>query len=61
MEAGRNRLKLSDCLARDPVKPQNNECPEVKSKKAFSLAMLLIASWFNYINRVADALGVGRE
>lgn len=21
----------------------------------------LIASWFNYINRVADALGVGRE
>ena len=23
--------------------------------------MTLIASWFNYINRVADALGVGRE
>jgi alkylhydroperoxidase family enzyme len=22
---------------------------------------ILIASWFNYINRVADALGVGRE
>ena len=21
----------------------------------------LIASWFNYINRVADALGVGRD
>jgi hypothetical protein len=21
----------------------------------------LIAAWFNYINRVADALGVGRE
>lgn len=21
----------------------------------------LIASWFNYINRVADALGIGRE
>ena len=25
------------------------------------LQMTLIASWFNYINRVADALGVGRE
>ena len=24
------------------------------------LQMTLIASWFNYINRVADALGVGR-
>ena len=25
------------------------------------LLITLIASWFNYINRVADALGVGRE
>jgi alkylhydroperoxidase family enzyme len=25
------------------------------------LQMTLIASWFNYINRVADALGVGRD
>jgi uncharacterized peroxidase-related enzyme len=25
------------------------------------LQMALIASWFNYINRVADALGVGRD
>jgi uncharacterized peroxidase-related enzyme len=24
------------------------------------LQLTLIASWFNYINRVADALGVGR-
>lgn len=24
------------------------------------LQITLIASWFNYINRVADALGVGR-
>lgn len=24
------------------------------------LQMTLIAAWFNYINRVADALGVGR-
>jgi uncharacterized peroxidase-related enzyme len=25
------------------------------------LQFTLIAAWFNYINRVADALGVGRE
>jgi uncharacterized peroxidase-related enzyme len=25
------------------------------------LQITLIASWFNYINRVADALGVGRQ
>jgi uncharacterized peroxidase-related enzyme len=25
------------------------------------LQITLIAGWFNYINRVADALGVGRE
>ena len=24
------------------------------------LQITLIASWFNYVNRVADALGVGR-
>jgi len=26
-----------------------------------SLQITLIAAWFNYINRMADALGVGRE
>ena len=25
------------------------------------LQITLIAAWFNYINRVADALGLGRE
>ncbi len=25
------------------------------------LQITMIASWFNYINRMADALGVGRE
>ncbi len=25
------------------------------------LQITLIASWFNYVNRVADALGIGRE
>jgi len=25
------------------------------------LQVTLIAAWFNYINRVADSLGVGRE
>ena len=26
----------------------------------YVVQMTLIAAWFNYINRVADALGVGR-
>ena len=26
-----------------------------------NLPITLIAAWFNYINRVADALGVGRD
>ncbi|HWQ36776.1 MAG TPA: hypothetical protein VNQ79_28345 [Blastocatellia bacterium] len=25
------------------------------------LQITLIAAWFNYLNRVADALGVGRD
>jgi hypothetical protein len=25
------------------------------------LQITLIAAWFNYINRVADALGIGRQ
>ena len=30
------------------------------STTAGSCRVTLIAAWFNYINRVADALGVGR-
>jgi alkylhydroperoxidase family enzyme len=44
------------------IGPQNHE--QLRSEGFDDRAILqitLIASWFNYINRVADALGVGRE
>ena len=44
------------------IGPQNHEL--LRSEGFDDRAILqitLIASWFNYINRVADALGVGRE
>src|SRR5207244_4493594 len=31
------------------------------ARRQHELITTLIASWFNYINRVADALGVGRD
>jgi uncharacterized peroxidase-related enzyme len=44
------------------VSPADHDCLR---KAGFDdkaiLQITLIASWFNYINRVADALGVGRE
>lgn len=51
-------------LTRDATKvnKQDHECLRSAGfdDKAI-LQITLIASWFNYINRVADALGVGRE
>ncbi len=51
-------------LTRDATKisPQDHERLRAAGfdDKAI-LQMTLIASWFNYINRVADALGVGRD
>ncbi len=44
------------------VGPRDHE--ELKSQGFDDRAILqitLIAAWFNYINRVADALGVGRD
>jgi alkylhydroperoxidase family enzyme len=44
------------------IGPQNHEIlrGEGFDDRAI-LQITLIGSWFNYINRVADALGVGRE
>ena len=44
------------------VSPQDHEALRAVGfdDKAI-LQITLIASWFNYINRVADALGVGRD
>ena len=51
-------------LTKDATKVSRNDIEGLR-KAGFDdrgiLQITLIASWFNYINRVADALGVGRE
>ena len=50
-------------LTKDAVKitPEHHtRLREVGFDDQAILQITLIASWFNYINRVADALGVGR-
>ena len=44
------------------ISPQDHEqLREAGFDDKAILQITLIASWFNYINRVADALGVGRN
>jgi alkylhydroperoxidase family enzyme len=50
-------------ITRDATKIQPDDHEILRSAGFDDTAILqitLIASWFNYINRVADALGVGR-
>jgi uncharacterized peroxidase-related enzyme len=51
-------------LTRDATKIWKDDHDQLRAVGFDDQAILqitLIASWFNYINRVADALGVGRE
>ena len=51
-------------LTRDATKVTKEDHQKLREAGFEDQAILqitLIASWFNYINRVADALGVGRE
>ncbi len=51
-------------LTKDATKIWKDDHDQLRSAGFDDQAILqitLIASWFNYINRVADALGVGRE
>lgn len=51
-------------LTRDATKISKRDHEELRAVGFDDRAILqitLIASWFNYINRVADALGVGRD
>jgi alkylhydroperoxidase family enzyme len=51
-------------LTKDATKVQKGDHEKLRGAGFEDQAILqitLIASWFNYINRVADALGVGRE
>jgi len=51
-------------LTKDATKVRKDDIEGLRAAGFDDKAILqitLIASWFNYINRVADALGVGRE
>jgi len=51
-------------LTQDATKISKNDHEKLRAVGFDDKAILqitLIASWFNYINRVADALGVGRN
>jgi len=63
-ESERVMLDYVVTLTRDATQilPQDHErLRSVGFNDQAILQMTLIASWFNYINRVADALGVGRD
>ena len=62
-EAERAMLDYVVQMTRDATRigPQHHaRLREVGFDDRGILQMTLIAAWFNYINRVADALGVGR-
>jgi len=51
-------------LTKDATRVSKNDHEKLRAAGFDDRAILqvtLIAAWFNYINRVADALGVGRE
>ncbi|HYO62962.1 MAG TPA: hypothetical protein VER08_04825 [Pyrinomonadaceae bacterium] len=63
-EADRAMLDYAAQLTRDAtrISPADHErLRGVGFDDRAILQITLIASWFNYINRVADALGVGRD
>ncbi len=58
---------MLDYVAKLTLKPVSVQRDDIESLRHVGfddtaiLQINLIASWFNYINRVADGLGVGRE
>ena len=60
----RTMLEYVEKLTKDATKVWKTDHDKLRAAGFDDTAILqitLIASWFNYINRVADALGVGRE
>lgn len=60
----RAMLEFAAKLTRDATEIQPSDHEALRSvgfDDTGILQITLIASWFNYINRVADALGVGRD
>jgi uncharacterized peroxidase-related enzyme len=63
-EADRAMLDYVVQLTKDATKISKHDHETLRVSGFDDKAILqitLIASWFNYINRVADALGVGRD
>jgi uncharacterized peroxidase-related enzyme len=63
-EADRVMLDYVAQLTRDATRISPKDHERLRANGFDDKAILqitLIASWFNYINRVADALGVGRD
>ena len=63
-EADRAMLGYVEKITKDPVSIGRADLDALRAVGFDDTAILqvnLIASWFNYINRVADGLGVGRD
>jgi len=63
-QADRTMLDYVVQLTKDATKISKDDHEKLRAVGFDDKAILqitLIASWFNYINRVADALGVGRN
>ena len=63
-ESDRTMLDYVVQLTKDATKISKDDHERMRAAGFDDKAVLqitLIASWFNYINRVADALGVGRD
>jgi uncharacterized peroxidase-related enzyme len=63
-ESDRTMLDYVVKLTKDATKVSQDDHAKLRAAGFDDCGILqitLIASWFNYINRVADALGVGRD
>lgn len=62
-EPDRVMLHYVEKVTKDPVSIARDDIEALRASGFDDTGILqinLIASWFNYINRVADGLGVGR-
>jgi uncharacterized peroxidase-related enzyme len=62
--ADRAMLEYTETITKDPRQVQPATLDGLRAAGFTDTAILqitMIASWFNYINRMADALGVGRD
>jgi uncharacterized peroxidase-related enzyme len=61
--ADRAMLAYAEMITKDPRQVQPETLDGLRAAGFTDVAILqvtMIAAWFNYINRMADALGVGR-